>query len=460
MELGIVGTGYVGLVSGAGLADFGHTVTCVDADRQRIGSLQRGDVPFHEPGLLEVVQRHVRTGRLRFATDIGEGCADAEVVFLAVGTPDTPGGEPDLEQVYEAAVALVPWLETGYRILVTKSTVPVGTGRALAGMLRDRLGPAAEFDVVSNPEFLREGSAVADFMRPDRVVIGTASDRAAAVLREIYRPLYLIETPIVVTSLETAELAKYAANAMLAVRIAFVNEMATLCDRTGADVHVVAKIMGLDRRIGAKFLHPGPGYGGSCFPKDTRALSALGARAGAPQSIVEAAICANAAQRDRAVEKIAAAAGGLDGRQIGVLGLAFKPNTSDVRESPAMHICRELAHRGALVRAFDPAAMHEAAPVLAHYRSIAFAADAYAAATDAHAVVIATEWNEFRSLDPARLRAVVRAPVIVDLRNVLDPARFVALGFRYSSTGRDVLARAAGAAETIGSAAASGVAAG
>jgi UDPglucose 6-dehydrogenase len=436
MEIAIIGTGYVGLVTGACLADFGQTVRCIDADGDRIAALHQGEMPFYEPGLAELVQRQVKLGRLHFMTSVSEGCAHARVVFLAVGTPEGVDGEADLSQVLTAATALIPSMQRGYRVVVTKSTVPVGTGRRLRDFFRDQLGAGAEFDVVSNPEFLREGSAVSDFMRPDRVVIGATSDRAAAIMRDVYRPLYLIETPIVLTTPETAEMIKYASNAFLAVKISFTNEIANLCDSTGSDVHVVAKGMGLDKRIGPKFLHPGPGYGGSCFPKDTRALARLGVRHGIPLLLVDAAIRVNERQRQLAVEKIAAAVQGLDGKHIALLGLAFKPNTSDVREAPAIHICRELAARGAMVSAYDPVAMHEAAPLLAPYGHIAYAADPYAAAAHADALVIATEWNEFRALDFRRLYELLRQPVIVDLRNVLDPAHAEAEGFTYISVGR------------------------
>lgn len=440
MNIAVIGTGYVGLVSGACFADFGHQVTCVDLNVSRIESLRRGEVPFFEPGLSEMVERQSALGRLRFTTSIAEAMTDAAVAFLAVGTPESASGEADLTQVLAVASDLVPYMNQ-YRVLVTKSTVPVGTGRVLQRLFREQLGADAEFDIVSNPEFLREGSAISDFMRPDRVVVGTSSDRAAAIMREIYRPLFLIETPIVFTTIETSEMIKYASNAFLAVKISFMNEMANLCDQTGADVHVVAKGMGLDKRIGSKFLHPGPGFGGSCFPKDTRALAALGDRHHVPQSIVHAAITANKRQLSVAVDKIRAAAGsggapdGLAGRRIAILGLAFKPNTSDVRESPALYICRALVEAGASVFAYDPIAQPEAAHALQGV-NIDYAKDAYDASQQADAVVIVTEWNEFRNLDLDRLRGIVRRPAIVDLRNVLDPAHVRARGFNYYCTGR------------------------
>jgi UDPglucose 6-dehydrogenase len=445
MKISIFGTGYVGLVSGACLADFGHDVTCVDTDAGRIARLHGGDVPFFEPGLAELVERHVRSGRLQFTTDAERGLAGAGVVFLAVGTPQGSNGEADLSQIVSAVSSMAPYLNHG-SVVATKSTVPVGTGAMIRALLA-RLAPAGDsVDIVSNPEFLREGSAIADFMRPDRIVIGTSSDRAAAVMRELYRPLYLIETPLVFTTVETAEMIKYASNAFLAVKISFINEIANLCDCTGADVHVVAKAMGLDKRIGSKFLHPGPGYGGSCFPKDTRALAALASRHGVTFDVVAAAISANARQRDVVMEKIARAAGSLEGASIALLGLAFKPNTSDIRESPACGLCDALLSAGAHVRAFDPAAMDEARQTFASADRLVLADDAYGAAETADVLVIATEWNEFRSLDLDRLRGVMRRPVIVDARNVLDPARAIASGFAYYGTGRGTSAAFIGTA--------------
>ena len=435
MKLAVIGTGYVGLVSGACLADFGHEVMCVERDDARVSGLMRGEMPFYEPGLAEMVERHGLSGRLRFTTDLADAVASAQVVLLAVGTPAASTGEADLSQVTSAVTQMAPYLPPGC-VIATKSTVPVGTG----ALIRNLLGARAEADVhvVSNPEFLREGSAIADFMRPDRVVIGTSSERATVVMRELYRPLYLIETPIVFTTVESAEMIKYASNAFLAVKISFINEIANLCERTAADVHVVAKGMGLDKRIGPKFLHPGPGYGGSCFPKDTRALAALGARHNVPLDVVTAAISANARQRDLTVERSGQAAERLADATIGVLGLAFKPNTSDIRESPALYVCEALAARGARVRVFDPAAMAEAQHWLTPTtrERIYFASDAADVAAGADVLVIATEWNEFRNLDLPKLRELMRRPVIVDVRNVLDPERTRLAGFTYVSTGR------------------------
>ena len=444
MDIAVVGTGYVGLVSGACLADFGHTVVCVDANPQRIEQLQRGEVPFFEPGLGELVQRNAGAGRLRFTTDMAYGIRDAVVVLLAVGTPEGANGAADLSQIEGAIRSITPHLDGKHRVIVTKSTVPAGTGRWLAELLAQWAPAGAEVDVVSNPEFLREGSAVSDFMRPDRVVIGTSSERAAAVMKEIYRPLYLIETPVLMTDLATAEMIKCASNAFLAVKISFMNEIANLCDRAGADVHGVAKGMGLDKRIGSKFLHPGPGFGGSCFPKDTRALVALGAELGVPQLIVENAIQVNERQKAITFEKMEEALGGVRGRTVALLGLAFKPNTSDVREAPALHLCRALIAAGARVRACDPVAVDEARAVLgAVAGEPTFTTDAYDAASGADAVAIITEWNEYRSLDLTLLREVMSGRVIVDARNVLDPVAVVAAGFTYYSTGRQSVVSAA-----------------
>jgi UDPglucose 6-dehydrogenase len=437
MNIAIIGSGYVGLVTGACFADFGHNVMCVDADVNRVALLARGEIPFFEPGLAELVQRNGAVGRLQFTSDLELAVKTSPVIFLAVGTPEGRNGAADLSQVSSAVAAIATHID-GYRIIVTKSTVPVGTGCGIRELMRRHLRAPIEFDVVSNPEFLREGSAIEDFMRPDRIVIGTDSARAAAVIREIYRPLYLIETPFIITDIASAEMIKYASNALLAVKISFMNEIANLCDEVGADVHVVAKGMGLDKRLGPKFLHPGPGYGGSCFPKDTRALAAMGTRFGTRQHIVESAIHVNDTQRERLFRKIERAVGGLWGRRIAVLGLAFKPNTSDVREAPAVYLCRELAAAGATIRAFDPIAVETAARELEDLGdSIEYAADAYEAATGADAVVIMTEWNEFRNLELATLHSLVASPVLVDARNVLDPARVRAVGFRYVCTGRE-----------------------
>ena len=442
MDIAIVGTGYVGLVSGACFADFGHGVICVDSSETRIDTLRAGGVPFYEPGLTELVERHAAAGRLRFTTDLAHAVRNATVIFLAVGTPEGDDGHADLSQIESAAREICSHLNDGHRVLVTKSTVPAGTGAWLQQLILEQ-APSADVDVVSNPEFLREGSAINDFMRPDRVVIGTSSERAASLMREIYRPLYLIETPVLMTDVATAEMIKTAANAFLATKISFINEIANLCDRAGADVHSVSKGLGLDRRIGSKFLHPGPGYGGSCFPKDTRALAALGVSLGARQHIVETAIAVNERQKEMTFEKIQARLGSLAGRPIAVLGLAFKPNTSDVREAPALHLCRALVRSGAIVRAADPVAVDEARTVLRREADrIEFTADAYGAAHGADALVIMTEWNEYRSLNLRLIREAMRGNLLVDTRNVLDPTTAVLAGFEYLSTGRQAVVAA------------------
>ncbi len=376
--------------------------------------------------------------RLHFTTDIGEAVRGSLVLFITVGTPDKEDGSgADLSQIEAAAQALASHIED-YRVVVLKSTVPVGTSQRIRALLSKNLSPSS-FDVVSNPEFLREGSAIGDFVRPDRVVIGACSPSAAAIMREIYRPLYLIEAPIIVTDNATAEMIKYASNAFLAMKVSFINEVANLCDNAAADVHVVAKGMGLDRRIGPKFLHPGPGYGGSCFPKDTRALAAIGRQFGAPQRLVEATIAVNEHQREVVFEKIERALEGVKGREIAILGLSFKPNTSDVRESPALDICERLIAAGAHLRLFDPVAADEAVRELARLSgTISTHSDAYLAATGADAVVIMTEWNEFRNLDLKQLMVVMRSPMVIDIRNVLEPAQAQALGIPYVCMGRPV----------------------
>ena len=437
MNICVVGTGYVGLVTGACLADFGHQVTCVDVEESRVRALNEGEVPFYEPGLAEVVARNAAAKRLAFTTDLQMAVRDSLVVFLAVGTPEGQNGEADLSQILRAAAQIGLAMDS-YQVIVTKSTVPIGTGAMIRAIIEQSLSKPLRFDVVANPEFLREGSAVHDFLRPDRVVIGTNSEPAAAIMREIYRPLYLIETPIVLTDVESAEMIKYASNAFLAVKIGFINEIANLCERVGADVHVVAKGMGLDNRIGPKFLHAGPGYGGSCFPKDTRALAALGIRAGARQRIVESAIDVNEHQREILFDRILEMLGDRPGRTVGVLGLAFKPNTSDVRESPAIFVCKRLSEAGVRVQAFDPVAIRDAREALLDYGGISYTASAYEASDGADLIVIMTEWNEFRSLDLERVGAVIRRRLIVDARNVLEPVQVVSCGFDYIGVGRGV----------------------
>jgi UDPglucose 6-dehydrogenase len=427
----MVGTGYVGLVTGACLADFGNRVICVDVDAQRVETLLAGRVPFFEPLLEDLVARNSKAGRLAFTTDAPAAVRQADVVFVAVGTPDRGDGHADLSYLFKVLEDVAPHI-AGYKVLVTKSTVPVGTGRKVQQMLRDLVPPGAQVDVASNPEFLREGSAIEDFMRPNRVVIGAETDRAREVMRDIYRPLYLLETPIVVTNLETAELIKYASNAFLATKISYVNEISTLCEKVGADVRVVAKAMGLDHRIGSKFLHPGVGYGGSCFPKDTEALIKIGERAGVEMRIVKSAVDVNRERPQQAVDKLRQMLGDLHGRTICLLGLAFKPNTDDVREAPALKIHQMLLKAGAVVRAFDPVAMER---VRAQNLDITLCADAYEAMQGCDAVMLVTEWNEFRTLDLGRVKQIVRAPVLVDCRNIYDRDHMQELGFRYDCFG-------------------------
>ena len=431
MNIGVVGTGYVGLVTGACLADFGMDVVCVDNDAEKIAALQRGQVPIYEPGLEEVISRNERAGRLRFTTDLKGAVESSLAIFIAVGTPPKADGSPDLSFVRQVAEEIAEHMN-GYKVVVTKSTVPTGTGRMIEQIIREKTGKS-EFSVASNPEFLREGSAISDFLRPDRIVIGAGDARAVAILKEIYSPLYLIETPFVITDVESAELIKYASNGFLAVRISFINEIARLCELMGADVHDVARGMGLDRRIGSKFLHPGPGFGGSCFPKDTAAAADLARQHGYTFQIIEATMRVNAETKARMVEKIAALAGPLAGKTAAVLGLSFKPETDDIRESPALAVVEDLKKAGVRVRAFDPAAMENTRGV---HPDLTYARDAYDCAEGADFLVIATEWNAFRALDLGRLARVMRSKTMVDLRNVYDPAEMKAAGWAYAGVGR------------------------
>jgi UDPglucose 6-dehydrogenase len=432
MHIAVIGTGYVGLVTGACFAEFGVDVTCVDVDTTKIEKLNNGVIPIYEPGLDQIVEKNVKAGRLHFTTDVSDAVKGAQVVFLAVGTPPKDDGSPDMSY-YQQAAKDVAEAMNGYKVLVTKSTVPIGTGKWLRDFVTTNLKTPTEFGVASNPEFLREGAAIDDFMRPDRVVIGSNEERAIEVMKELYRPLYLIETPIVITSLEAAELIKYAANAFLATKITFINEVANLCDAIGCDVHDVARGMGMDNRIGRKFLHPGPGYGGSCFPKDTRALTTVADQFGVETRIVDAVIEANERQRDAMIPKIEKLVGGLKGKKIGVLGLSFKPETDDMRESPAIEIVHTMIARGATVRAYDPVAMDEAKHFL---NGIEYASDEYDAIKDADALVIVTEWNQFRALDMEKVKSLLKAPKIADLRNIYEPADMRELGFDYVGVGR------------------------
>ncbi|WP_429910813.1 UDP-glucose dehydrogenase family protein [Glycocaulis sp.] len=433
MRVAMIGTGYVGLVSGACFADFGHQVTCIDKNEEKIALLRSGGVPIYEPGLDQLVQRNVREGRLDFATDLTEAVRAADVVFIAVGTPSRRGdGHADLTYVYAAAEEIGQVMD-GFTVVVNKSTVPVGTGDEVEALIA-KVRPDGDYAVVSNPEFLREGAAIDDFKRPDRVVVGTENARARDVMRELYRPLFLNETPIVFTSRRTSELIKYAANAFLAMKITFINEMADLCESVGANVQEVSKGIGLDGRIGAKFLHAGPGYGGSCFPKDTLALVRTAQEADTPLQLVEATVRVNDARKRAMADKVIAACGGdVSGKTIAVLGLTFKPNTDDMREAPSLDIIPALQAKGARVRAYDPAGIEEAEKLL---KDVEYTTGPYLALEGADAVVIITEWNEFRALDVDRLKAALKSPVVVDLRNIYDPAEMKEAGLIYTSVGR------------------------
>jgi UDPglucose 6-dehydrogenase len=434
MKIAIIGGGYVGLVSGACFAEFGVAVAVVEADESKRRMLLEGRIPIYEPGLDRLVAENMAAGRLTFPATLKEGITDAEAVFIAVGTPTRRGdGHADLTYVYQAAQQVARKLKN-YAVIVTKSTVPVGTGRRVAEIVRETR-PDLDFDVASNPEFLREGNAIGDFMRPDRVVIGVESDRAADILRSLYRPLFLIETPIIVTSIETAELTKYAANSFLAMKVTFINEVADLCERVGADVHDVARGMGLDGRIGRKFLHPGPGFGGSCFPKDTLAMARIGQDAGAPQRLVETVVTVNDARKSTMARRVILACGGsVRGKRIAVWGLTFKPETDDMRDAPSIPIVSRLVEDGAELHVFDPEGMEQARSHLP--LQVIYTTDPIEAATGADALVIVTEWNLFRAVAPARLKALMRGSVIVDLRNIFDPAAIRAAGFAYHAIGR------------------------
>ena len=434
MHICVVGTGYVGLVTGACLADFGINVTCVDKDEEKITKLLDGEIPIYEPGLDSLVEKNAKSGRLHFSTDLAPAIQQALAIFIAVGTPPKEDGSADLSYVVQVAEAIADNLN-GYKVVVTKSTVPIGTGQLIEKIITERESEAHPFSVVSNPEFLREGSAIADFMRPDRVVIGARDAQAVAIMKDIYSPLYLIETPFVITNVESSELIKYASNAFLATKITFINEVAELCDRLGADVHHVSRGMGLDKRIGPKFLHPGPGYGGSCFPKDTQAMSEIARKAGRPFEIVDTVIEVNQRIKERTIERVQEAIGeNFDGKTVAVLGLSFKPETDDMRDSSSIPLVTALVERGAKVKAFDPVAMENARRMLPE--AVEYCEDSYDAAEGADALIIVTEWNQFRSLDMERVRSSLKHPVVVDLRNLYDPKRMKDKGFRYSSVGR------------------------
>jgi UDPglucose 6-dehydrogenase len=432
MHIAVIGTGYVGLVTGACFAEFGVEVTCVDVDKNKIDRLNMGEIPIYEPGLDQIVEKNSKAGRLHFTTDIKTAVEHALVIFLAVGTPPKDDGSPDMSYYQQAARDIAHSIN-GYKVLVTKSTVPVGTGKWLRNFVQENQVTKTNFGVASNPEFLREGAAIEDFMHPDRVVIGSNEEDAIAIMKDLYRPLYLIETPIVITSLEAAELIKYAANAFLATKISFINEIANLCDKIGCDVHDVARGMGMDKRIGNKFLHPGPGFGGSCFPKDTRALSTVAKQFGSESRIVDTVIKVNDLQREAMIPKIESLVGDFKGKLISVLGLSFKPETDDMRESPAIEIIRGMQERGGTVKAFDPVAMEEAK----HYLpDIEYATDEYDAIEGADILVFMTEWNQFRALDMEKVKQLLKSPKIADLRNIYEPKDMRALGFEYVGVGR------------------------
>ncbi len=434
MNVAMIGSGYVGLVSGACFAEFGATVTCIDVDQSKIDRLNAGEIPIYEPGLEDLVERNVKADRLTFTSSYAPAIGEADLVFIAVGTPTRRGdGHADLVYVYEAARQIARYLD-GYTVVVDKSTVPVGTARQVSRIIKET-NPEADFDVASNPEFLREGAAIDDFMHPDRVVLGVESERAEKLLHELYRPLNLIEAPVVVTNLESAELVKYASNAFLATKISFINEIANLCEQVGADVHAVAKGMGMDRRIGGKFLHAGPGYGGSCFPKDTTALIRIAQEHGASCRIVEAAVEVNAAQKARMVKKIREALGGSEaGKTIAVLGLTFKPETDDMRDSPSLAIIPNLIDKGATILAHDPQGMEEAKKLLPD--QVNYLTDVYSTAKGADAVVLMTEWNEYRGLDLGRFKELMQGNAFIDLRNVYEKTHLSTLGFNYYCVGR------------------------
>jgi UDPglucose 6-dehydrogenase len=432
MHISIIGTGYVGLVTGACFAEFGLNVVCMDTDARRIGRLEKGDVPFYEPGLSELVAKGLRENRLLFTTDIAKAVEQTLVIFIAVGTPARPDGSADLTFVEEVGRGIARHLN-GYKVIATKSTVPVGTGERLREVIRTHQSEPCGFDIVSNPEFLREGSAIEDFLRPNRIVVGADSPQATAIMKDLYRPLYLIETPFVLTDIPSAEMIKYASNAFLATKVSFINEIANLCERVGADVQVVARAMGLDQRIGSKFLHAGPGFGGSCFPKDVAALIQTGDTVGHTMEIARATARVNERQRILMVEKIREAVGGLSGKTIGVLGLSFKPNTNDLRDAPALTILEHLMKEGCSVRVYDPVALEEAIKMLP---DLVHCTNPYDVAQSADALVLMTEWNQFRNLDLERVKGALRRPIFIDLRNVYEPSRLESLGFHYISVGR------------------------
>jgi len=434
MHIGIIGTGYVGLVTGVCFSEFGVFVTCVDKDEKKIEQLKKGNVPFYEPGLEELIRRNLKQGRLYFSTKIKDAVHSSLVIFIAVGTPPRGDGSADLRYVEMVSKEIARYMDS-YKVIVVKSTVPIGTGKEIKNWIKKELKNNIDFDIASNPEFLREGSAIEDFMRPNRVVIGAESSQAIAILKDLYRPLYLIETPFVITNIETAELIKYASNSFLAAKISFINEMAILCDKVGADVHVVAKAMGLDKRIGPKFLHPGPGYGGSCFPKDTKALLNIAKHLGINLLIVEATIKVNERQKEIMVNMIKKVLKNLKDKKIGILGLSFKPNTNDIREAPSIYIIKHLLKDGAILQAYDPVAMDEMKKI---FPDINYKNNAYDAIKDCHALVLITEWNQFRNLDLEKVKNLMKELNFFDLRNIYEPIKMKNLGFNYYCVGRNL----------------------
>ncbi len=432
MNICVIGTGYVGLVTGSCFAEFGLNVTCVDNDEQKIALLQKGTSPIFEPGLEEMVKRNLREGRLVFTTEIDKAVEKSLVIFIAVGTPPKKDGSVDMTYIDEVARKIGENLN-GYKVIATKSTVPVGTGERIRKVIQQYERKKVNFDIVSNPEFLREGAAIEDFMRPNRVVIGAASEQAMAIMKDLYSPLYLIEAPFVITNIETAEMIKYASNAFLATKVSFINEIANICEKVGADVNVVAKGMGLDQRIGSKFLHAGPGYGGSCFPKDTLGIAKIAEKHGYRFEIVRSVMKVNEKQKERMVAKVKEALGNLKGKTIAVLGLSFKPNTDDMREAPSLKIISSLQREGAKIRAYDPKAMEMARKI---FKKIEYGKDPYDVAKGSDALLIITEWNQFRNLDLKRLQKIMKSPVFLDFRNIYEPAKMREMGFKYFAVGR------------------------
>jgi UDPglucose 6-dehydrogenase len=432
MNIAVIGSGYVGLITGACFAEFGIHVTCVDNDEKKIKSMKKGVVPFYEPGLEELMQNNIKAKRLNFTTDIASAVDSSLVIFIAVGTPPRGDGTAEMKYVEGVAREIARHIKS-YKVIVTKSTVPVGTGEKIRKIISEHLKENIDFDVVSNPEFLREGAGIEDFMRPNRVVIGASSDQAVAIMKDLYSPLYLIEAPIIITDVKTAELIKYSSNAFLATKISYINEIANLCEKVGANIQTVAKAMGLERRIGSKFLHAGPGYGGSCFPKDTLALLQIGKENSVDLGVIEATVKANSFQKEKEAKKVISTIGKIKGKTVCVLGLSFKPNTNDIRDAPSIYIINKLLKAGAKVRAYDPVAVPDAKEILP---KVTYCKDSYDAAKGANAVVIVTEWNQFRNLDLNKLKEIMKERYFFDLRNVYEPKRLIDMEFNYYSVGR------------------------